>query len=476
MMTKTFHQIDSLKQEYGYFIIWIIIALYLFSIGYAIVSQRPFFADGANYFLRILESKSFQGDSARRFAHYLTELPVIFSIKFLHVTNINVLSYIFGFGLYLPQIISLILCYSIAVRTNRHFMIFPIIALFGLSLNMSFFIISELHVILNIFWPILFYITLIDEFNCADIFGLFILSLIFLRSYESALIFGILLITFLTIIIRKHWYEATSRTKVVWVFLMIILFTSIVIAANSIMFPAHPASKTSFLSSLTHIQRHWMVLLSIIYMLITSYCIFVQHFMESLYFKIILILLIPFTILTSLIPALMPDLTRPIAHYEARSYLSFILPLLSIVSFLVLKGTIIVPDFAWKKIVLIVSVLAVSQLTWQILATCQWVGFRQIFMNELSVHNGIIPFEETLLDRKRVGIQLIKPMTWGHTNPTLSILWSKNKDVCSIINNPKSQFGRWQPFDPLKVDNLPNLEEFGFSFVRYKMSLAQRNK
>jgi hypothetical protein len=64
-------------------------------------------------------------------------------------------------------------------------------------------------------------------------------------------------------------------------------------------------------------------------------------------------------------------------------------------------------------------------------------------------------------------------MTWGWTQPTLSILWAPDKNVRAIILNPASESGRWQPFDPTNADKLPEIELLGFSYHAYRNSLKK---
>ena len=146
-------------------------------------------------------------------------------------------------------------------------------------------------------------------------------------------------------------------------------------------------------------------------------------------------------------------------------------PLLSLVAFFVLRGTIVIPELAWKKIAVVIAFLVIGQTTWHILATKQWDGFCRVFRNELVKNNGVVPFEDTILINNRIGNLLIGVMTWSWENPTMSVLLAKDQDVKTIILNPASV--PWQPFDPLNINDLPKVEEFGFSFEKYKIHLSK---
>ena len=203
-----------------------LIAFYLFSVGYIFVTHRTFYSDGADYFLKLLQEKNFifEGDFARHYAHYFTQFPVVILIRTFNVRDFEILSYAFSFGLYLPQFLSLWLCYSITKTKNIYFMLFPIISLFGIYMNVSFMSVHESRVILNIFWPLLFYVVLKDEFTWKDTFALIVLGVVFTRSYESAAIWGLILLIVLIIRMRERWRETSLYTKVVWFILAAIVY------------------------------------------------------------------------------------------------------------------------------------------------------------------------------------------------------------------------------------------------------------
>lgn len=453
-----------------------LIALYLLSIGYSIYTQRFFFGDGAHYFLTLLEKQDFiaAGDFARHAAHYATQFIIVILIKIFHARNLDLLSCAFGLGLYFPQMISLILCYRLLKTDNRYFLLFPIIALFAITMNVSFMIVHESHVISNIFWPIFFYLIFVDDFSWSDSAVILTLAFVFMRSYETAAMLGTLLLVLLAIIVREKWGNASTKTRATWFVLGLVLCMSVVIAVFSAIFPKNPANRAGFLASFPLILKHWPALMSTGYIFFISLCITFPNIAGSSFYKYLAGCLIIFTLYVSLTPVIQPELTRPGLQYAARVYMAYMLPLFSIIAFFVLRGIIKVPDFVWKKITVLVIFLIIGQLTWQILATYQWNGFRRIYKNELTRYAGPVPFESTVLNRRRIGNQLIRPMTWGWTNPTLSILWSKNRDVTTIILNRVDDPPRWAPFDPLVADELPKVEAFGFSFEKYKHLLKSR--
>lgn len=447
-------------------------AAYLFSVGYAIAVHRPFFADGSHYFLKILEERNFiyADDFARHFAHYITQFIPVLLIRTFHVTSLSVLSFAFGLGLYLPQIVGLAICLLIVRRHDMRLILFPVVALFGISANMSFLIAHESHVIANIFWPILFYVVLVDKFRWHDVIILVPLTVIFTRCYESAAILGTILVFAAGAALVGKWYTSSAGTKAVRVLVIVILFIGVLIAVRSIFYPRCPENKTAFLSSFASILMHWPALLSSFYIAAISLCMLLPNFARSSFFRVAAAALTVCALFVGLIPVLAPNLTKPSLQYDARVYVAYMLPLLSIPAYLVLRGTVRVPDFAWKKIVPLVLMLVIAQTTWQILATSQWAGFRDVFKNELKMHQGYVRFQDTSLAEEKVGLQLLNPMVWPWTNSTLSILWAPGQDVGTIISSASGDVEHFL-FDPQKPDELPKVEEFGFTFERYREEL-----
>ena len=147
--------------------------------------------------------------------------------------------------------------------------------------------------------------------------------------------------------------------------------------------------------------------------------------------------------------------------------MALLVPLLSILCLLVVWKWIKVDPAMWRQVWVTVMILIFGQVSWHFLATSQWAGFRKVFKQELSRYQGLVPFERTLLSNAAVGHQLLRPMTWAWTTPTLSILWSEKGEVSTLIANYGFNRGGWQPFDPAQKEDLPKVESFGFSFKKY---------
>ena len=445
-----------------YLWVYFLIFLYLVHIFYIIISQRFFYADGVHYFLKLLEEKTFiyADDSARHFAHYVTQFPLVIFINIFKNKSIETLSFVYGASLFMPQIISLILCFYVSKKRDIRIMVFPIISLFAITINMSFMIVHESNVILNIFWPLLFYILLVERYKLWDYFIVLTLGVIFLKCYEVAVFLGLILFIVTTIILFSKKNILPINTIIILIALMILFMISIYIAYQSIVHPRCPLNKEAILSGGILVFKSFSILLSILFIIIITILFLVPKFPNSIIYRFLYIALFIFCIFTSFMPILYPEITSPNLQYGARVCVLILLPLFSVLAVLIINGNIKVSNCSWEKVMDVIVVLVVSQLLWQIFMTSQWVGFKKIYKSELYKHTGIVKFEETILINENVGIQLIRPLTWEWNNPSLSLLWSNDKIVKSIILNPHTYKG-WEPFDATNISELPDLSEYG---------------
>jgi hypothetical protein len=456
-------------------IIFSILFIYIFSIAFAAISQRQFYADGAHFFLSFLRFKTFMmHEPSRQYALYFSEFPIVFCLRVFKLENVNILSYIFGLGLYLPQIISLLICFHIVRNINIRYMLFPILSLFGITQNIFFNMVFEGTVITCVFWPVLFYIIFVKKYDFVDSILLITMALIFMRSYPSAFVLGFILLTILLIEIYQNWRTFDVKTKLIWGVLVSILVNSIIIAILEIIRPTDPKNKADFLRDILTVFDNYQAMLSAIYILTISISLMAKRFAASLYFKLIVILLLLITIYLSILPLIKPELVKPWVQHTARSFHLYMIPLLCLIAYIVFKGIIHVSESSWKKAFILCAFLVVGQLTWQILMTVQWNGFHRVFQEELLNHQGYVRFEDTRLVNKKIGNQLVKDMTWGWTNPSLSILWSKNSDIKTIIANPMKCY--WEPFDPRNIKKLPGIEKYGFTYDKYIERVNSRNQ
>ncbi len=119
-----------------------------------VISHKFLYADGAHHFLGVLNNQaSMRFDWSRQFAHDLINSPFVLAIKMLAPRAIGSLSYILGATLHLIPLVGAVVPSLIFFRSGQRAYVFPvIISYFYLSINTSFFIISEAHLAAAVFW------------------------------------------------------------------------------------------------------------------------------------------------------------------------------------------------------------------------------------------------------------------------------------------------------------------------------------
>ncbi len=91
-----------------------------------------------------------------------------------------------------------------------------------------------------------------------------------------------------------------------------------------------------------------------------------------------------------------------------------------------------------------------------------------VLRSELRAHSGPVPFESSQVAQWSLGGQPIRTLTAQWALPALSILYSENRLVKSMI---VPEPGSWTPFNPYSASTLPNLQRFGIGYGPYISAL-----
>jgi hypothetical protein len=423
-----------------------------------------YFSDGAYFFLHIMEARDFiRLNPNRIYAHYATQFLPIGAMKIFGIKEYAVLSYLYGVNLYLPLVAGLWICYALVRKSNPYLMIFPLLSLFGLSMNsMMHLAAGQAHVISSFFWAIIFYMTQKEKYSLKDYIIFFILVLVFMKSYESAIFLGPLLAA----ISLPEIFRRGGDQKLFWTAAAILFVASAVIALREILNPYDAGNKVNFLMSAFKLYRHYPAVLSVSFIAAILFFFFKPSLLER-YFYPVVIFSSGVTLLVAFGPLVDPSLIKPSLQYSARVLLAYVVPPMGIFFYFVARGRISVSTATWRRMGILTAILIFGQISWNVIAVSQWDGMRRVFKEELSKHRGLLFFEDSMLARERVGNQLISPLVWPWTVTTLSVLWSDDGNVSTIITN-KPEYAEWGPFDPMRPDSLPKIERFGFSFVNYR--------
>lgn len=408
----------------GYVLALIVLA-FAATACYAASIDLGFSADGAYYFARILDDRTFINPTwSRLHAVLVVQWPLVLAVK-AGVTSLPVLKALFHLGPYLPFFLSfLICCYASRALNNNALLLFPLASYLLVSLPAASIFIGESHVLAVIVWPILF-LLLQPRLTFLDSILLVALLLLMSRTYETAIaaasIFLCLLAVRLSVDSRAARPVLLVATAVTLAALAIALYWSI--------FPGSAENRTNFIGGLIRpARRHPMLIVSAGSMFLLAW---------SLCAPRLRMLAVPAFLLAA------ASITLPAFGLVASAYVSFNMRQLTLTLLpLLLLGAVWFhlrrPNLSARQWVLagiVFSFLSVGYAA----SWTEWRDFRRSFMASLEKNVGYVPLELTSIAHHR--------QRWRWTMPLLSVLWSRDCVRTVILNKPSSE---WEPFDPRK--------------------------
>jgi hypothetical protein len=434
-----------------------------------IASQAYLFADGAFYLYVILTTRQPQDlQASRYFADLVTQWPVVLAIH-SGLTRIDTLSILLGASLYLPGLASLACCIWIA-RRQVNYLLFPLLSATAVTANSSFFIVSESHLLIALFWPLLFLLTLHRQWSGWTFALAAVLALPTLRCYESMAFLGPLLAVLST---WRMGVSANLAHRLGFFGLTAYFVAGVGVAAYWIINPREPENYESFVNSLRFYSDgvghvHFLGLLSCAALALVGWAL--RRNMPATRTRRALVLLFSGAcMLAALAPVALPTLIAPTLHHRAR-VLNAYLPLLVALLFLL---TLARPPqaSAWRFGLTIAAILGSAQATWHVVAAREWNHYLSVFRREVRERQGLVPYSESRLSRESEEGHPIAGMNWNWTMPTMSILMTVDGNVRSMVDNPTA--GPWQPFVPDDPATLPDLSMYGVRFDEYLMHVSR---
>lgn len=381
-------------------------------------------ADGVNYFIGVLEHKKFMHiDWSRYHAQYINQFPLLLAVKG-GITNIMVLSWFYAFGIYLPYVLSFVLCLFALRGLDKQIMFFYIASIIAVNLSSDYILAGE-HQIMALFtWPILF-LLLRKRWSLFDIITLSILFVIYSRLYQSAFFPSIVYIIIL--IFRYKAKEKKGKTMII----TFILMNLVIIIMNlwTIFSPISPENRGSFLMSLANFIINPDSLLPLFVL-----CLFLIYRLFDRKWLLVISIAIPIGYLIYRIA--FPEGVGAGLSFGSRTNTITVLPILILLSLVFWK----MKPFHRNLNKLTISVYLVSMLSANIIQSDNWRTYKEEVKEVLIENLGFISMESTNL--------LNNQYKWSWNNSQISLVWSY-PCVKSIILNEKriASF----PFDPRKT-------------------------
>jgi len=449
---------------------WVTAVLVVGRLIVAIICRVHLYNDGGPYLWRLMASpRPMSWDYSRRFAHLITQLPVVAAIH-TGVRGVGALSLIQGVGLQLPFLAGFLVCLWIARRQPRY-ALFPLLSAAGITANSTFFAISESQVLVGLFWPLVFLLALRRVWS----WPIFVLATIFalptLRCYESMLFMGPVLAG-ISAWRAWHSYQEADGIRTVGFSAFAIYFLGG--AATGLKWTIHPNIPENFENFKRSIhffsdgQGHWHLpaLLSITAIVLVA-CVLLFRNWNSLASSATLVLFALSAVVVSASLALWPDLFAPVLDARARTLNAFLPPVVGLLFLFIVRSA---PSRRQVRYSLaVVMLLAIAQSGWLVTAAREWVAYLDIFRAEVSVQSGLVPFDKSALALTHKNGHPVAALNSDWNLPVMSILLSPGGNVKAMIENQDPY--RWQPFDPTDSEHFKDLSAYGIHYDEYRAAL-----
>jgi len=420
----------------------------LLAMVWSVVNGKQFSADGAYYFLSILQSKDFTHiDWHRQFANYVTQWPLVVGLH-LGLSTPGLLRLLFGLGHLLPYPIAYVALRWQVTRGAEPALLYAyVFGLMSITLSSDFILMGEHQLLLPLGWPILAFLTHPRLFGLAEWCIAVVLSFLLVRIYEPALF--VFLLFFLVILTkgRRDLYGVLLQRNYGLVFAVVLCMlcwlAGIGISLDGIFHPRDPANRSSFAAAILHVTVNPVLQMTVISL--------VFFFAGIRFPKARAILLAMALSVTYLVCRDRFALFSAQVSFDSR-VLVLSLPILIGLSVWILPTfPLSTRKSLWFSAVFLLPVAV------DVAGTDVWRDFAQkVQVFAASQDDGLVPASVHRLNQH--------PASWNWTFPSLSIVLGA-PHVGSILENSKDV--KWQPFDPKAELPLP-------AFAGYGQSLASR--
>lgn len=402
--------------------------------------EKHLSADGVAYFCAILDSKDFTYIAwSRQFANYLTEWPLVIAVQ-LGITDIPTLIKWFAFGIYLPYIISFLLCIYALRDENKALLLFFLASMVAINLSVDYILAGEHHVMVNMSWPIIFILLRRNRLTLMDGFLLWILLIIFSRLFESALVPA--LIYSVICFVRLYYYKSKEQ-KVIMIGAISLCFVVSAISLYFIINPRDAANREYFIQGLKVPFKNPEVLAAACFIVV---------------YTIGLILKSRLVIISAVSPLIIYAIFRLFVDHSVSASVSFASRTLSVTLLpVLLVGAILVWYFKSeldRTGILTFVVFIMVMIAGNLYNTNSWKDFRHEVKQLVKTHEGYIPIEETRLKDN--------PNRWSWNNTQLGLVWSAPLVKAIILNQ---QNVLWEPFNPREKLILKNYLQYDDFFI-----------
>ena len=413
---------------------------------YQALSHLHLFSDGAHVLMNILTTQSIFTPNENRFLSNLLQQFLPFLLIKMGVTDIQVISLVFGLNLYLIPLLSVVISFSILEKEYKGLVLIPLSWLLFVNHNNYAFILSEAYVTTAIFWPLITYAL----FKRLRIGTLWIFYLgVFCLAFTHELAFILISIILLGLLLNSWLTSGGLLIKGITV-----LFTIFCIAISwSNISAIYLDNVTDQISQLASLKQYPLTAVAIIILIYLS----LAKVRKSL--AVGMLSVFGVMIVLVLIPLLNPyGILYPILHWEQR--------ILILLSTVILSGVFIGLRLAkkelhssafWSKVSLLTLVMTISFYQMRMISV--WNSYRSSFEMAMDNKVGLVDYHQTNLYRDPKLNQFITPWT---TNTTDLILQSfKGNEIKALIWLREDIWQAWYSSDR---NHWPDLRNYGITY------------
>jgi hypothetical protein len=428
----------------------VVVTLLVVDVHLALV-HRHWFADGSHFLLDILVHRRFVDFGWTRIAAIdVTELPIVFALRVLHVEDVATLSVLFGLGLFLHRVVALAICAVVLGRGSLLAFSFPAFSLLVTEPVASMFIISEAHFASSAFWIAWSCLVRRGPLGRGHAVVLVVALLAFAFSYPSTVVLGPVL-GMLALhrlarvdrgrrLERRTLYAATALAGL-----------GVVLGVVATIAPVTAANRAGFAAAAGLLARSplpWLAALATLAFALQALAL--PRVAQATLAAVTVVLVAAL----GLRPWLLEHAPAYWLHYPGRLFLVVVPAVMALAGALALRRP---PDRARERLAA-AQVLAalIAATAWQLRAALAWQAYLDCVRVEVAAQRGVVPFESTALS----GFPH-RALTWSWTQPSVSILVQAldGRPVRTVIANPTDH--GFQPFDPHDAAQLPDLRHLG---------------
>jgi hypothetical protein len=412
---------------------------------YAGLALRGLTADGAFFLLLLLMEKWFAlFEPSRVFTLALEQLPTVLLLR-SGIATLESAAICYSLSLMVIPVVLVWISYGILPREHRYRFVFPLFFYLAGVMSSSFI---GFGVAGGYFWCLLFLVLHIP-LRTATRGLLVLLSLPTLLLNEMYVFLGPILVIASSVRLRS---ATAGRDRLLLRGLQMVYLGATLAAAYFIAFPRSSANRESVVDAmfgLKLIVQDGLVNPPVILGIFAGLGLIIGlpsgKGITTRRSAILAAVSIAAGV-TAISPMISERAFSLVAQFAARYYAECLIPLLCITMWWVSTSPALQKALRSRFTVAMLVILAAGQTGWHLATTHHWLRYLGTFREILDTKCGVVELEDALEGYPVATQENVRRMTWGWTNPTMSLILSPGGRVRTIVANPVGV--EWQPFDP----------------------------